>query len=109
MAPTTEIEGNLLVRSPPNYDVGGNVHITGPCSDDGCRESGTFNVTIDGESFSVHSAGPISLHSADSDGSNDSGADISLKSGDGVNPNATRSGKLLCIFMKSFLPSSSCC
>ena len=68
------------------------MHFTGPCSNDGCRQSGSFNFTIDGDSFSVFSAGPISLQSADSDGSRTSGFDISLKSGDGVNPFAP-SGK----------------
>lgn len=62
------------------------MHFTGPCSNDGCRKSGSFNFTIDGDSFSVFAAGPISLQSADSDGSSTSGSDISLKSGDGVNP-----------------------
>lgn len=85
-APTTEIEGNLLVRSASNSSVGGNVHIEGPCSDDGCHPSGNFNFTIDGNAFSVNSAGPIALQGANSDGSNQKGSDVLLKSGDGINP-----------------------
>lgn len=44
-----------------------------------------FNFTLDGESFSIHSAGLISLHSGDSDGSNVPGGDIILKGGDVLN------------------------
>ena len=84
--PTTDIEGNLFVRSISDSSLGGNVNVEGPCSDNGCRPSGLYNVTIDGEAFAVNSAGPITLQSANSDGKNSKGSDVSLKGGNGVNP-----------------------
>lgn len=84
--PTIDMQGNLQVRSVSESGMGGNFHVQGPCSDDGCRDSGLFNMTIDGSIFHIYSAGSISLHSANSDGANSKGSDILLKSGDGINP-----------------------
>lgn len=85
IAPTTEVLGNFVVRKSSDSGIGGNVHIEGPCSDDGCHPSGLFNVTIDGNAFDVNSAGSIALRSANSDRANQKGSDIIIKSGDGTN------------------------
>ena len=96
-APTTRIEGNLLVESSTESSLGGNAHFEGRCSDDGCRPSGTYNFTVDGKAFDVNSAGIISLKSANSNVPNGKGSNIILQSGEGINPIGGSGGDVLII------------
>jgi hypothetical protein len=101
-APTTTFQGNLLLRNLPNSSVGGNLHIEGPCSDDGCNPRGIFNFTIDGNSMMMNSAGFISLQAADSDRPNNEGSNILLKSGDGTNPVGGSGGEVAIVGGNSY-------
>lgn len=82
----TNIDGNLIVKGDKSLGRGGNFRVEGPCSDDGCRESGEYLIDIDGETVVVKSAGPVVVEAGNSDVGNGNGSDLSFKSGDGVNP-----------------------
>eukprot|EP00957_Ditylum_brightwellii_P126920 9675816-Ditylum_brightwellii.AAC.1 len=69
---TTTIEDNRIVFGDASLG-GGNIHIEGPCNDDGCCESGLHSLTLDESFFHVKSAGLVSQGSE------------TMKAGDGSN------------------------
>mmetsp|Transcript_37207 Transcript_37207/g.55671 ORF Transcript_37207/g.55671 Transcript_37207/m.55671 type:complete len:162 (+) Transcript_37207:620-1105(+) len=81
---TTTVEGNLIVLGDASLG-GGNIHVEGPCNDDGCRESGLHSLTLDGSFFDVKSAGPVSISAGNSDRGESQGSEIMIKAGDGTN------------------------
>ena len=91
---TTTIEGNLIVIGDDALG-GGNVHVEGPCNDDGCHENGRHSLTFDGEAYRVRSAGKVAIEAADSDGGNGEGSEIFLRAGDGTNPVGGSGGDVL--------------
>ena len=81
---TTTITGDLLLKGNRTHG-GGNLHLLGPCSYDGCRPSGNHSLQADGNGMTVKAGGPIILESANSNEGNGRGSEIFLKAGNGVN------------------------
>ena len=82
---TTIITGDLLIKGNETDNIGGNLHLFGPCTNDGCRSSGYHSLRADGNGMAVEAGGPIILESADSNEDFGRGSDIFLHAGSGVN------------------------
>ena len=81
-----EIDGSFIVKGENLLGGGGNFHVEEICSDDGCRKTGEYLASIDGEAFVVHLAGTVVVEAADSNIGNGRGSNFVFKSGDGVKP-----------------------
>jgi hypothetical protein len=82
---TTIITGDLLIKGNQTHG-GGNLHLFGPCTYDGCSSTGNHLLKADGNGMTVKAGGPIILESADSNEGNGRGSEIFLQAGNGVNP-----------------------
>ena len=81
---TLEVEGNLIVKGDRSLGGGGNMHIEGPCSDTGCRETGNHLLSVDGNSFVLKSSGPVLMEAGDSDRGDGQGSSLNLNAGHGT-------------------------